>query len=63
MRIWNSKDCILNRVYAKSRGDALFEMRISNHGPEVFSSYASRKSRREITMNALTSKSCFWGRS
>ena len=28
-----------DRVYAKSRRKTLFEMRISNHGTEVFSSY------------------------
>ena len=37
-------------VYAKLHCDASFEMRISNDGPEVFSSYASRKSRSEITV-------------
>ena len=42
--------CILDCVYAKLHHDASFEMRISNDGPEVFSSYASRKSRSEITV-------------
>ena len=44
MRILNhdSKYSILDCVYAKSRRDSWFEMRISNHGPEVFSSYASQ---------------------
>ena len=37
-------------MYAKSRRDSWFEMRISNHGPEVFLSYASRKSRSEIAV-------------
>ena len=41
----NSKDCILDRVYAKLHRDASFEICISNDSPEVFSSYASRKSR------------------
>ena len=52
MRIfnWNSKDSILDRVYAKLDRDASFEMRISNDGPEVFSSYASHKSCSEITV-------------
>ena len=47
---FNSKDGILDRVYAKLHCDASFEMRISNDGPEVFSSYASRNSRSEITV-------------
>ena len=40
MRIlnYNSKDGILDRVYAILHRDASFEMRISNDGPEVFSS-------------------------
>ena len=45
--IWmiiHSDDGILDRVYAKIHRDALFEMRNSNDGPEVFSSYASLKS-------------------
>ena len=52
LRILNdhSKDDILDRVYAKLHRDASFEMRISNDGPEVFSSYASHKSRSEITV-------------
>ena len=40
----------LDRVYAKLHRDASFEMRISNDGPELFSSYASRKSHSEITV-------------
>ena len=35
-------------MYAKSHRKTSFEMRISNHGTEVFSSYDSRKSRNEI---------------
>ena len=46
----HSKDGNLDRVSAKLHRDALFEMRISNDGPEVFSSYASLKSRSEITV-------------
>ena len=50
LRILNdhSKYGIFDRVYAKLHRDASFEMRISNDGPEVFSS--SRKSRSEINV-------------
>ena len=43
-------DGILDHVYANLYWDALFEFCNSNDGPEVFSSYASRKSRTEITV-------------
>ena len=37
-------------MYAKLHRDASYEMHISNDGPEVISSYASRKSRSKITV-------------
>ena len=46
----HSNDGILDHVYAKLHRDASFEMRNSNDGPEVFSSYASLKSRSEIAV-------------
>ena len=46
----HSNDCILDRVYAKLHHDASFELRISNDGPEMFSSYAYLKSRSEIAV-------------
>ena len=53
-----------DRVYAKLHRDASFEMRISNDGPEVFSSYPIHKSHSENhRMNALTSKLWFGRRS
>ena len=52
-----------HRVYAKTRREMRFEMRISNDGAEVFYRYDSRKSRNEVCVNDLTSESCFGGRS
>ena len=47
---YHSNDGILDSVYAKLHRDVSFEMRNSNDGPEVFSSYASLKSRSEIAV-------------
>ena len=46
----HSNDRILDRVYVKLHRDASFQMRNSNEGPEVFSSYASLKTLSEIAL-------------
>ena len=47
---YHSNVAILDRVYAKLHRNASFEIRNSNDGPEVFSSYAFLKSRNEIAV-------------